>query len=73
MTVDECLEAYENLADSVFGRSRHFHIRRPPWVPRDKYDHRLLEDVIKGIVRQKNPSSSADMSFPQYNSDMCRT
>ena len=47
MTVEECLEVYENLADHVFGHPRHLHIRRPPWIPRDKYDHSRLEEVIK--------------------------
>lgn len=73
MTIDECIEAYEDLADRVFGHPRNFHIRRPPWIPRDKYDHKLLEEVIKEIVRRRSPSSSADMNFPQKNPDMCRT
>ena len=73
MTVDECIEAYENLADRVFGHPRHFHIRKPPWIPRDKYDHRLLEGVIKDIVQQRSPRNSFSTPFQQRNEDMCRT
>lgn len=73
MTVDECLEAYENLADQVFGHPRHFHIRKPPWYPRDKYDHRRLEKVIKDIVKERSPSDHNSTEFRQPNEDMCRT
>ena len=33
MTVEECIQAYENLADRVFGHPRHLHIRKvsTPW------------------------------------------
>ena len=73
MNVDECLEAYEFLAERVFARPRRFHIRKPPWIPRDKYDHVLLEEVIKAIVKQRDPSDSANTSFRQPNEKMCRT
>lgn len=73
MNVEECIEAYEQLADRVFGHPRRFHIRKPPWVPRDKYNHKNLEDVIKEIVRRRSPSGLASTLFLQPNEDMCRT
>lgn len=73
MTVDECLEAYENLAERVFAHPRRFHIRKPPWIPRDKYNHEPLEKVIKDIVKQRDPSESPGTSFRQPNDAMSRT
>ena len=73
MNVDECLEAYETLADHVFGQPRHLHIRAPPWIPRDKYDYRRLETVIKEIVRERSPTGHSSTDFRQPNEHMCRT
>lgn len=73
MTVDECLEAYENMADFVFGHPRPLHIRKPPWIPVDKYDHRRLERIIKDIVKERSPSGHNSTEFRQPNENMCRT
>ena len=73
MTVEECLGVYEKLADHVFGHPRHLHIRNPPWIPRDKYDHSRLEEVIKEIVSQRNPTGHNSTEFRQPNEGMCRT
>ena len=73
MTVEECLEAYEFLADHVFGHPRHLHIRSPRWFPRDKYDHGRLEEVIKDIVSQRSPTGHNSTEFRQPNESMCRT
>ena len=73
MTVDECLEAYENLADDVFGHPRRLHIRKPPWIPRNKYNHRRLEEAIKDIVKERSRSRHSSTEFRQPNEDMCRT
>ena len=73
MTVDECLATYEKSAERVFGHPRRFHIRKPPWIPRDKYNHEPLERVIKEIVTQRNPSGSGSTPFRQPNESMCRT
>lgn len=72
MTVDECIDAYENLAGHVFGHPRHLHIRKPPWIPRDKYDHRRLEKIIKDIVKERSPTGHNSTQFRQPNEDMCR-
>lgn len=73
MTVDECLDAYEQLADGVFGHPRRFHIRKPPWIPRDKYDHTRLEKAMKEIIKQRNPLQHTNTMFRQPREDMCRT
>ena len=73
MTVDQALNAYEELADDVFGHPRSFHIRKPPWWKLDKYDHRLLEKMIKKIVKEHSQSGQANTSFEQPYKDMCRT
>ena len=74
MTVDECLEAYEQLADTVFGHPRRFHIRQPPFIPpRPKNDSERLLKVIKDIIRQRDPLGHANTSFEQPHKDMCRT
>ena len=73
MTVDECLEAYQELADLVFGHPRRLHIRKPPFIPRDKYDHKRLEKAIKEIVKQRNPDGTGNTMFTQQNPEMCRT
>lgn len=73
MTIEECIDTYEILADRIFGNPRLFHIRRPPWIPRDKYDHQPLEEVIREIVRERSPWGKTNTLFRQPNEDMCRT
>ena len=73
MTVDECIEAYKHLTDHVFGHPRHLHIRRPPWIPRDKYDTTRLERVIKDIVKERSPTGYSSTEYRQPNEDTCRT
>ena len=70
MTVDECIETYENLAGRVFGQPRRLHIRNCLW-PKDKYNSQILEDVIEEIVAQREGSRIA--LFPQSKEGMCRT
>lgn len=73
MTVDECLRAYENLADSIFGHPRHVHMRNTLIVRRPKYRHKNLERAIKEIIGENHPSRDCDAVFSQGFSDMCRT
>ena len=72
MTVDECLDKYENLAHRVFKHPRTIHIRRLLW-PRSKYDATLLEGIIKGIVSEYEPSGLTESNYPQKYAHMCRT
>ena len=57
MNIDDCIKEYETLGARVFGRSRWFHLRRLPpffWL-RDKYDHKILRNVVEDVVRQRVP------------------
>lgn len=71
MNVDDCISEYETLGKKVFGRPRTGHIRSLLWWPRDKYDHRNLEDVIEDVVRRRKPTKAASATFPA-NEEMCR-
>lgn len=55
MNIEDCISDYETLGAQVFGHSRWFHIRSCLWWPRDKYDSRILEDVLKEVVRKRVP------------------
>ena len=55
MNIDDCISEYEKLGAEVFGHSRWFHIRSLLWWPRDKYNHRVLENVIKDVVGRRVP------------------
>ena len=56
MNIDDCISDYETLGAKVFGRSRWFSIRMSPffWI-RDKYDHKILQDVVRDVVRKRVP------------------
>ena len=55
MTVEDCITEYEELGDKVFGRSRWCHFRSPLWLPRVKYDHNVLKQVVKDVVDERVP------------------
>ena len=69
MTLDECLEAYELLTDTVLASPLKLYKRMPFANSGEKYDHRLLESGLKTIIRAKG----LGWYFPQSNEDMCRT
>ena len=75
MTVDQCLEEYENLADRVFKHARVFQVRRLPplFFPRSKYNKQHLEDIIKEVATKYDTSRSEEVMFPQSNGYTCRT
>ena len=75
MNIDDCVSDYEKLGGKVFGRSRWFHLRSPLWFPRDKYNHRNLENAVKEVVAQKIPKIA---KFPGgqnfgFDENRCRT
>ena len=57
MNVDDCIKEYENLGGKVFGKSRWFHLRSIPplWLPREKYNHETLENVIQSLIDRRIP------------------
>ena len=56
MNIDDCIRDYETLGAKVFGRRRWFSIRFTPlfWI-RDKYNHKILQDVVRDVVRARVP------------------
>ena len=75
MNIDDCIEDYETLGEKVFARSRLFHLRSPLFWIRDKYNHKVLEDVVRNVVRKRVPKVA---SFPggqnfAFDENRCRT
>src|SRR5271167_737922 len=55
LTVDECLQEYEQLGAEVFAHPRRAHVHNRLWAG-SKYDSLRFERVIKDVVsRHKNP------------------
>ena len=55
MNIDDCIHDYENLGSKVFGHSRWCHLRSPLWFPREKYNHKVLKEVVQGVVNERVP------------------
>ena len=75
MNVDDCIADYEKLGYEVFGHCRWFHLRSPLFWPRDKYNHKTLQNVVKRVVNDRVPRVA---SFPggrnfAYDENRCRT
>lgn len=75
MNIDDCIRDYEYFGERVFGHSRWFHIRSLLFWPRDKYDHRVLEEAVQKVVETRGPHVA---SFPggrnfAFDENRCRT
>ena len=68
MTVDECIERYEELIPLIFAKPRRLHFRNS-LLPRYKYDAKALETAIKGIVESRSGRSGTILKQP--NENMC--
>ena len=55
MSIDDCITEYETLGPKIFAHPRWLHLRSPLFWPRDKYDHRSLEKVIRNVVDRRSP------------------
>lgn len=73
MCIDDCIAEYETLGPKVFAHPRWFHFRSPLFWPRDKYDHRSLEQAIREVVDRR--SRFVDGGGKNFASDenRCRT
>lgn len=74
MSVDDCISEYEQLGERIFGHPRWFHVRSPLFWPRDKYNHKALETIIRDLVQQKIPE---DEDYPggrnlAFDENRCR-
>ena len=72
MSVDQCLDEFQNLIDIVWGPRRTFSIRTAPFYPREKYDYKMLERGLKDMVGRRLPDGNGDAAFRQQNEDACR-
>lgn len=75
MNVDECISEYETLGAEVFGHPRKFHIRSLLFWPRDKYNYKTLENVVRDVVRRRVPKVAefpGGRNFAFYE-NRCRT
>lgn len=75
MNVDDCISEYEILGAKVFGHSRKWHLRSPLFWPRDKYNFKTLENVVRDVVRRRVPKVA---EFPggrnfAFDENRCRT
>ena len=55
MNIDDCIQDYENFGSKVFARSRWCHLRSPLWFPREKYNHKVLKEVVQNVVNARVP------------------
>ena len=76
MNIDDCISEYEALGGKVFAKSRWFHFRSIPplWWPREKYNHKVLEQVIQTLVDRRVPKIAG---YPggktfAFDEDRCR-
>lgn len=75
MNVDDCISEYEILGAEVFAHSRKCHLRSPLFWPRDKYNYKTLERVVRDVVRRRVPKVA---EFPggrnfAFDENRCRT
>ena len=55
MNIDDCIADYEKLGEKVFAHSRWCHLRSPLWLPREKYNHKVLQEVVEEVVDARIP------------------
>lgn len=79
MGIDECLERYPGLADSVFGEGKKRSVmRRIVKLTSTKYDSTQLEKAINAIIQTRIPEREPrqkNFGFEQFHSpsDLCKT
>lgn len=69
MSVDECIEEYKTLGEKVFAHPRPLCKGGFPWP---KYDHKVLEKVIRSVTARYDKKSDFEAVFP-LDEDLCRT
>ena len=69
MTVNQCIQAYEDLMPRIFANPRWLHWSNS-LMPIYKYSPTQLEEVIKSFVNDR--SGKPDTILRQPHSDMCR-
>jgi hypothetical protein len=74
MSIEDCIEEYERLAESVFAHPRTVSLGRPiPWL-RDRLSGPGLQNAIEDITRRYSPKCSSLESFNfSFPPGLCRT
>jgi hypothetical protein len=78
MSVDDAIDEFLQLSDTIFGHPRRLSVRGPiPW-PRPKYDSEILEGAVKDILRRRlsippDPNLQGRQNRFSSDSDSCRT
>lgn len=81
MTISECIDEYEHLGATVFGRPQFFARRlqhlipRAIWSPAERNGNRLrhyMQGVVEKRLLKISPGSEKQDSF-ESNPDLCRT
>jgi hypothetical protein len=74
MTVDDCIQEYEQLSGGIFGHAHLFHQTFLPtaWMKRPKYDTAVLESVIRGVTTRRGEVSTDNRRTLKTESQLCR-
>ena len=71
MNIEECLEDFQTLLDTVWSKPRFFYIRPLTSWTGEKYSHRTLELALKDMVKRRTPDGE-NATFRQQNQGTCR-
>jgi hypothetical protein len=74
-SVEAVLAEYETLGNRVFAKPRKMHFKSAFFWARSKYNHRILEEVLKDIIDRALPPSSPESAagcFAQPEREQCR-
>jgi hypothetical protein len=74
MTVDDCIQEYEQLAGSVFGHAHLFHQTFLPtaWMKRPKYNTAVLERIIREVTTRRGEVSTDNRRTLKTERRVCR-
>jgi len=75
MTVDDCIQEYEQLAGGVFGHANIFHQTFLPtaWMKRPKYSTQVVEGVIRGLINRRGEGTTDEARrILKTGSELCR-
>ena len=63
MTVQDCLDEYENLVSEIFGNPRYLNKMRLGIAGRDKYSTKKLEKVFKNFVLRRCEHAEGEIGY----------
>lgn len=72
MSVADCLQEYERLANEVFGNPRIISKIRYAFPKRAKFDAKKLERVIRGVANKRGEECEEEKTMPS-DEWLCKT